>query len=97
MNSYNLVYLAKNVVERTTQYAELSGFALFFARYGSLLMILLLPIVGLLIFLFILSRTKKRNRAKGAPDEIKKYHDLLSSGAITQEEFDAKKKQLLGL
>ena len=30
-------------------------------------------------------------------DEIKKYKDLLDSGIITQEEFDAKKKQLLGL
>lgn len=30
-------------------------------------------------------------------DEIKKYKDLLDSGAITQEEFDEKKKQLLGL
>ena len=30
-------------------------------------------------------------------DQIKKYKDLLDSGAISQEEFDAKKKQLLGL
>ena len=30
-------------------------------------------------------------------DELKKYKDLLESGTITQEEFDAKKKQLLGL
>lgn len=30
-------------------------------------------------------------------DEIKKFKELLDSGAITQEEFDAKKKQLLGL
>ena len=30
-------------------------------------------------------------------DELKKFKDLLDSGAITQEEFDAKKKQLLGL
>ena len=30
-------------------------------------------------------------------DELKKYKDLLDSGAITQEEFDEKKKQLLGL
>ena len=30
-------------------------------------------------------------------DELKKYKDLLDSGTITQEEFDAKKKQLLGL
>ena len=30
-------------------------------------------------------------------DELKKYKDLLDKGVITQEEFDAKKKQLLGL
>lgn len=30
-------------------------------------------------------------------DEIKKFKDLLDTGAITQDEFDAKKKQLLGL
>lgn len=30
-------------------------------------------------------------------DELKKYKDLLDTGVITQEEFDAKKKQLLGL
>ena len=30
-------------------------------------------------------------------DQIKKYKSLLDSGVITQEEFDAKKKQLLGL
>ena len=30
-------------------------------------------------------------------DDLKKYKDLLDAGVITQEEFDAKKKQLLGL
>ena len=30
-------------------------------------------------------------------DELKKYHELAESGAITQEEYEAKKKQLLGL
>ena len=30
-------------------------------------------------------------------DELKKYKDLLDSGIITEEEFEAKKKQLLGL
>lgn len=35
--------------------------------------------------------------AASAADEIKKYKELLDLGAITQEEFDAKKKQLLGL
>lgn len=32
-----------------------------------------------------------------AADEIKKYKELLDIGAITQEEFEQKKKQLLGL
>lgn len=32
-----------------------------------------------------------------AADELKKFKDLLDMGAITQEEFTAKKKQLLGL
>ena len=30
-------------------------------------------------------------------DEIKKFKELLDAGAITQEEYDAKKKELLGL
>ena len=30
-------------------------------------------------------------------DELKKYKELFDMGAITQEEFDAKKKELLGL
>lgn len=33
----------------------------------------------------------------GGADEIKKYKELLDGGVITQEEFEAKKKQLLGL
>jgi predicted Zn-dependent peptidase len=33
----------------------------------------------------------------GTADGLKKFKDLLDSGVITQEEFDAKKKELLGL
>ena len=49
------------------------------------------------------TETEKQNApiqvvsATSAADELKKYKDLLDSGVITQEEFDAKKKQLLGL
>lgn len=32
-----------------------------------------------------------------APDELRKYYELLNQGIITQEDFEAKKKQLLGL
>lgn len=37
------------------------------------------------------------DRIDDKADEIAKYKELLDNGALTQEEFDAKKKQLLGL
>lgn len=44
---------------------------------------------------------KKASAPESAPvsaaDELKKFKELLDMGVITQEEFDAKKKQLLGL
>ncbi|MBR3863391.1 MAG: SHOCT domain-containing protein [Clostridia bacterium] len=55
---------------------------------------------------YIDAKISEYKRAKGgativqAPskaDELKKYKELLDIGAITQEEFDAKKKELLGL
>lgn len=39
----------------------------------------------------------KKEAGISAADEIMKYKTLLDCGAITQDEFDAKKKQLLGL
>ena len=42
--------------------------------------------------------TKQSSSASSnAANEIKQYKELLDSGVITQEEFDAKKKQLLNL
>lgn len=41
--------------------------------------------------------TKQHNSSNSAADEIMKYKNLLDAGAITQEEFDYKKKELLGL
>lgn len=40
---------------------------------------------------------KEETSAQSEIDMIRKYKELLDSGIITQEEFDAKKKQLLGL
>ena len=45
---------------------------------------------------------KKEASARGTIEKtdverIKEFKELLDSGIITQEEFDAKKKQLLGL
>ena len=39
----------------------------------------------------------QHNEPASNADELKKYKELLNSGVISQEEFDAKKKQLLGL
>ena len=55
---------------------------------------------------YITKRVDEIKSSKNAPavvsqvsaaDEIKKFKELLDMGVITQEEFDAKKKQLLGL
>ena len=41
--------------------------------------------------------TIKQEVNQSSADELKKFKELLDMGVITQEEFDAKKKQLLGL
>ncbi len=41
--------------------------------------------------------TIKQEFSQSNADELKKFKELLDSGVISQEEFDAKKKQLLGL
>ena len=43
------------------------------------------------------NKSESTTNTMSAADEIKKFKDLLDSGIISQEEFDEKKKQLLGL
>ena len=43
------------------------------------------------------SQNNGGNSTLSPADELKKFKELLDMGAITQEEYDAKKKQLLGL
>ena len=45
----------------------------------------------------IAQTTIKQEIPQSNADELAKYKDLLDKGIITKEEFDAKKKQLLGL
>ena len=42
-------------------------------------------------------RQNESNVSQSNADELKKYKELFDDGVITKEEFDAKKKQLLGL
>lgn len=63
--------------------------------------------LGCLLSVFIISIAKRSTVIAGLPkvitiqqqstnaDELKKYKDLLDSGAITQEEYDVKKNELL--
>lgn len=54
----------------------------------------------ILALLQVMTHTKEASGASGtesAADEIMKYKQLLDAGAITVEEFEAKKRQLLGL
>lgn len=43
------------------------------------------------------AHSSNTNSSNSAADEIAKFKKLLDDGTITQDEFDAKKKQLLGL
>lgn len=40
---------------------------------------------------------ESNNIVSSPADELKKFKELLDMGALTQEEFDIKKKQLLNL
>lgn len=43
------------------------------------------------------AETPSNSSTVSTADELKKFKDLLDEGILTQEEFDAKKKQLLGI
>jgi predicted Zn-dependent peptidase len=38
---------------------------------------------------------KVQQMVRDIPEEIRKYHELLKDGIITEEEFEEKKKELL--
>ena len=46
---------------------------------------------------FVAKKAEAATAPTDAVAEIKKYKDLLDSGIITEEEFTAKKKQLMGI
>ncbi|WP_395319340.1 SHOCT domain-containing protein [Fructilactobacillus frigidiflavus] len=52
-----------------------------------------ISIIAVLVFLYIKYHNKKKNSA----NELINLKKLLDKGIITQEEFDKKKKDILGL
>lgn len=48
-------------------------------------------------FVNLSQKTPVEQKSISQADELQKFKDLLDNGVITQEEFDTKKKQILGL
>lgn len=55
---------------------------------------LLLPVIGLVIALLI--PDNKVNNEKDKAEALREYKSLFDDGAITREEFEAKKRELMG-
>lgn len=56
---------------------------------------LILGIIGVIIALVLPEKKTGYDRRIGNPDALLKYKELLDKGAITQEEFDRKKNELM--
>lgn len=71
------------------------------ATDNTTIIIIGLAIIAVVIIIVVVSNKKKKNSgAHNLPDstdEIRKYKELFDQGIISEEEFNEKKKQLLGL
>ena len=80
------------------------GFYQYVPSWGFYIAIVLILAVAVIAFLLAIGKikdvepkTSNKSENYSNADELKKYRDLLDSGIITEQEFEAKKKQLLGL
>ena len=67
-----------------------------FGFYIEVLLIIAASVLSILLALGKVKNSPKKTMSSEA-SELERYKQLLDQGVITQEEFDAKKKQLLGL
>ena len=58
---------------------------------------LMLELKNFIEYRLVQINERPSNNSSNSVDEIRKFKQLLDDGIITQEEFDAKKRQLLGL
>jgi len=94
----NIVHLGNATIRRRRDYYEFLSFYLAIVSF-------LFGISQLICYFTTADTTvpAEKKKAISTADNISdsetllKFKDLLDAGAITQEEFDAKKKQLLGL
>lgn len=91
--TYYTCAIAKDVFSDGSRYEWTIGWLYY--------IILALHIVTVILSVVVKYKKFEDKEAKvsmsNAPDDIAKFKELLDAGVITQEEFDAKKKQLLGL
>ena len=84
-----------NKTKKVTLTTEINGFtgAAFNGKYADEICNYLISKIS-----FANSKFAKKDRcSESAADELLKFKKLLDEGIITQEEFEAKKKSLLGL
>ena len=90
----------------TSIFIEVAGGPVFTVYSGTNPLLPVAAIMGIVIILSFIKRSKSFNpenkvkveiSAKSDADELKKFKELFDAGIINQEEFDAKKKELLGL
>ncbi len=95
-------YSEENTTTRYNYFCSLQ--IIFYIMLGVLIALMAISIIGYIIAnkKGIIEETPKIYKAEivkniSNADELKKFKELLDSGIITQEEFDEKKNQLLGL
>lgn len=85
----------KEITNRIALYANLETVSKYIGCFAG-------GITILLLIIYCVKKNQSVGKTKKVPneqleDELKHIKDLFDKGLITQEEFDAKKKQLLGL
>lgn len=75
----------------------LLGIVLWEGRYEETLVIFTIPGVMLAVFMYLTNPNKKHSEKIGSQaDELLKWSQLKESGAISEAEYEVKKKEILG-
>ena len=92
-----IIYMKSAVYEGSTWYVTFSVNWLFYVSLALQISAAALMIIAMYAKDDLAFGFRRPSHKINTADELSKYKALLDSGAITQEEFEAKKKQLLDL